>query len=263
MCDDVWASIASLQVKFDTLKYLAVIAVHGAGCAQEPGWENYANDIRESIFKTDGYVDIDVMCDSSSPRAWTQSLASCTRIMPGRTAFTDKVLCLVKERISTCRHVILLGHSYGGLIASYVAQQLRDDPRASRLHVRTTGSAYTPTDFHDIIHYLFVDDMMAIRCNWTTPPKAMDRNAVYDPAQKVFWLHNYVVPNFKAIISPVARYKAIYKIHAAHPWVMMQLLAVQAIMTPMKPHNTKRIEELVSKAVHFSEDNYIRRQNKN
>jgi pimeloyl-ACP methyl ester carboxylesterase len=256
MCDDPWTSIIALQKRYNTLKDLAVIWVHGAGCVYGPNQDYTKRMIERNLIFHGGAYKIDVLCDPSSPRAWTQTLASGARIMPGRTEFTSEVLRAVKARISTHAQVLLIGHSYGGLVASFVAQQLKDDPRASRLHVRTSGSMYTPTDFHDIVHYLFVDDVRALRYNWATPPKALDGDAVYDPRQKIFWLRNYVVPDVKSMRNPVARQKAYDKVHAAHGWVMLKLLYHEAVLYPMNERNRDDIEEMVDIAVLLSEEEY-------
>lgn len=277
-CKEAWASVMKLQDRSEILKGTFVIWVLGDQCAKTDTSRhaNYAKSVlsfsnyRDEV-NPDGMVVpssqeevtewpvLQLFCDASSFRAYRESIMSGVRVMPQRTAYTDKVLAEVKRRISFHRHVILLGTSYGGLVASYVAEQLKDDPRAKRLHVRTFGTMYAPTGFWDIVHYLFTHDAQSTRYNWAKRPLDFQGNAQYDPESKVMWLRTYMAPGVERVRNPMD--PIFTKIHLAYFWVMMYMLRERInVLFPFEVEYATDFEAAVSDAVDLAEKDYVDRK---
>ena len=141
---------------------------------------------------------IKTFCDTNDVRAQIQVVGAAVAVAPTRTPFVERVLKEVKKQITECESVLLVGESYGGLAATYVADILADDPRAERLSVRTFGSTYVSTKFPNIIHFMFDDDVRATQFNGAKAPKDFG-DARFDPKSRIMWLRNYAVPEVRTL----------------------------------------------------------------
>lgn len=81
-------------------------------------------------------------------------------------------------------HVVVMGHSYGGFVASCIAEALNDHPYAHKLHVATYGAIQVaaPSAVRNInmVQFMNVNDV-ALRCNGLADPSSQHRARSANP----------------------------------------------------------------------------------
>lgn len=198
-CHDMWHAIMRLQEHHDSLAEYAVVWVSGMGCNVSDTLQKDKEDFIEQKSMIGAHIDrIKTFCDTNDVRAHVQNFGAVTTVAPTRTPFIERVLKEVKKQITECKHVLLVGESYGGLAVTYVADILADDPRAERLSVRTFGSTYVSAKFSNIVHFMFDDDVRATQFNGAKAPKGFG-DVLFDPKTRIMWLRNYAVPEVRTI----------------------------------------------------------------
>jgi hypothetical protein len=114
-----------------------------------------------------------VYCNQSMMKTLYDVTKTCINFIPSKKhKFVQYVLNEVKQYINKGYNVFLLGYSYGGSVASRIAEILHKDPQGltyvNRLNIITLGSIYVPrpdrTQGVNISHYMFENDV-ALKCN--------------------------------------------------------------------------------------------------
>lgn len=130
--------------------------------------------IQDASKQGDGTVDrVEVLCNAKQPRSmtydiWKRLVDSGAWLEP--TPFVTHVISKVCRALRRGERVILVGHSYGGSVASRVAMYLRercdDTVNTDTLHIATLGSIFIPpvrlTKGIDILHYTFPNDIALV-----------------------------------------------------------------------------------------------------
>ena len=150
-----------------------MIVVYGFGC------DKYLSDLerreRELLFERNSrkVYDVEVLCNVDEPRSmtmdiWLRLVKSGKQLEP--TRFVKKVLTKVCRALDNGDKVILVGHSYGGSVASRVAMFLGHFCPSTRdlakLRVVTFGSIFIPppsaTPGISVKHYAYDNDIAAL-----------------------------------------------------------------------------------------------------
>ena len=96
----------------------------------------------------------------------------------------------------TCDEILLVGHSYGGMVASVVAKKANKDSSLdkSKLKIVTLGSIYIPlvheVDKINIFHIINKCDV-AYKCNGISTPTNNDEK-FYDKDHNIYWIQSKV-----------------------------------------------------------------------
>ena len=137
---------------------------------------------------------VEVLCNAKHPQSmtydiWKRLVDSGQLLEP--TPFVRDVIAKVCRALRRGERVILVGHSYGGSVASRVALYLLDQCDAlplnalARVHIATLGSIFIPparvTTGIDIRHYAYPNDVALLcsrRCPNVTFLPARYRNGI-------------------------------------------------------------------------------------
>lgn len=173
------------------LKRTKVIRIGGLGCKPMESDDEYECD--EATSKIIGRI--------------TAIAASCPRLVRDNK-FTRSIMSKVVGHLNSDPnlHVLLLGHSYGGAAAVFVAQMIYEQQKhlLDRLHVATMGSIYTPQiPNFDLHHYMAVGDT-ACMCNGLIRPASRSSRS---SRSDVTWV-KYALGNSKT--SFIARHRCIH-----------------------------------------------------
>ena len=87
------------------------------------------------------------------------------------TVQAERVLPFLEDPDVSC--IILIGHSYGGMQASHVAERLATDKNAGKVALFTFGSIYIAPAMKTLacaVHFMRMNDV-ALRCNGIERPK--------------------------------------------------------------------------------------------
>jgi hypothetical protein len=109
------------------------------------------------------------LCNKSVSKIWYDIFKTLCFFSPNKTSsFVQQVHSIVNHYIDKDYDVFIIGHSYGGSIASIIAETFNDKKQRKNLHVITFGSIYVPkpdkTNNIDIKHFMRVNDV-ALKCN--------------------------------------------------------------------------------------------------
>lgn len=146
------------------------IQIIGLGCTSmgQDELERYKTNISSSL-----HMPCHVYCNQSLLKTLYDVSKTCIYFIPSKkNKFVQYVLNEVKILLDQGYNVFLMGHSYGGSVASRIAEIVCKDPQnttyMNRLTIITLGSIYVPrpekTQGVNIKHYMFENDV-ALKCN--------------------------------------------------------------------------------------------------
>jgi pimeloyl-ACP methyl ester carboxylesterase len=162
-----------------------VIFIQGMYCAgmDWDAWtRKHVGDAAESVG----------LCNPDNHKAMRAVVRRLLFHAPTKNRFVRKIIELVSAKLETHR-VIIMGYSYGGAVASSVAESLSDHVDAKHLSIRTFGSSHIfirhPDTIPDWINVMFKDDVCAY-LNGLDPsqPKDLPHGFEYAPQRRVLWL---------------------------------------------------------------------------
>jgi hypothetical protein len=147
--------------------------VLGLGCSEFP--QSVLDEVRLEL--TDIYgIPCEIICNKSLGNTLKNIGKTVCYIPPSKKSKTvsDLYSRVIKD-LKNGKKVIIFGHSYGGSVASRVAELIHDNQiKTSRLLIVTFGSIYVPqpskTRGVNIKHLMFYNDV-ALKCNHLNPKK--------------------------------------------------------------------------------------------
>lgn len=91
----------------------------------------------------------------------------------------------IKKEIDSGKHVLLLGHSYGGSVAIRIAKMLSDRPNVDQIHLSTFGSIMVEKvpNIKDQVHYMYIGDVVMKLLHLREPKESQ-----WDPENNVMWM---------------------------------------------------------------------------
>lgn len=190
-----WKSIIQLQRHYQLIDVETTkIIVYGVMISNPLQDDNASASVCASLRQTDFMTTTD--CDKVvvfRDHSTASMLAAGVGAAVGwhkRNAFYRKVEAAVAVALTHSR-VVLVGISYGGMIAGMVAERFKNDPRGSRLHLRTFGSIYRPSrEAWNQDHYVrYGDDLAKLMCGLQNP-EDKSADATLDPDTRTVWLPN-------------------------------------------------------------------------
>ena len=175
------------------LRKNAVMYINGLGCHTLDPYDNawLKNKIvsATSVSTSDAHV----FCNLSVSKTLANIAKTYCSIRPSfNDAFVKSITSEIEKYFDKNYHVYVLGHSYGGTVASRIAEFFNSNPKAqTNLHVATFGSIYVPnpqyTNNIEVKHFMKEGDV-ALKCNGLKLPTfPFDTKKVYDDKTKVFW----------------------------------------------------------------------------
>jgi hypothetical protein len=195
-------------------KKIKVIYIAGYGCesigdANNTKYEKWFKWHINQYFKAIGDFDtFEYMCNENKLSIAYDIFKTYCMLPPTKSDFINSILEKIRHYIKAKSHVILLGHSYGGLIASMVAQVLsRDNLEIIRdnLTIITFGSIFVPsneeTNNINITHFMYKNDL-ALQCNHV---KENDERVIWldkvNPNNSGKTSHNSYIANLSNILD--------------------------------------------------------------
>jgi pimeloyl-ACP methyl ester carboxylesterase len=171
-----------------------VFYIEGIGCSVEDDAYNRYFVSRYTNLSTDNII---IGCNPSTRNIAMNVIKRYCYINPSsKSPFVQDLVGKVSQFLKENRHVFVMGHSYGGSVASRIAEELNNDPLAGiYLHVATFGTIMVPKKPElvsniDILHHMISADV-ALKCNGLKPPKTLKTLAsVFDPVNKIQWFDN-------------------------------------------------------------------------
>lgn len=149
----------------------AVFVVHGMGCSVYEPYDLW--QLTRERFKAVIGASVLPQCDLNMGRTLRAVAGQCSRMHRTRAAneFVLDVAQSVQYYLEDGSDVIVVGHSYGGMVASLVVRVLlRAGVDLSRLRVQTYGSLYIPAEHKvegaHITHVVAAGDVVCL-CNGT------------------------------------------------------------------------------------------------
>lgn len=153
------------------------IYILGLGCSI-----NYSGLVaKKKYYENTTKKNINIFCntDTRDSRASVAKVYLCNVSIRTNTPFVQHVYKFVLEQINNNK-VIIVGHSYGGAVASKIAELFsknRPKEECDRLHIATMGSIYispkNKVENIDIINYMHVNDI-SMNCNGLKQPVLSD-----------------------------------------------------------------------------------------
>jgi pimeloyl-ACP methyl ester carboxylesterase len=182
----------------------AILYINGRGCWDNPAHTN--QEFRSALAALHhenmlGSLDDSLVsvCNLNKSQVHRTLLAVdkeevVTKLRP----FPRSILERVKTLLNSNDRLILIGHSYGGYVASRIAESLSatmDMVYLKRLHVVTFGSVYVPSLARvtgiNILHYMLRNDI-SLRINKLKPPGDIhDEPFVMETSRSIVWVKAY------------------------------------------------------------------------
>jgi len=191
-------------IKPVTCKCKYVYVILGFDCQQDTDWFQWNARWFNASFEIGGYRNLHlagVFCHPSLVTTTTTIITKRVCINPSKDdPFATQITKTVTDVLAKdplCDNVLLIGFSYGGLIASIVGGVIAGNKDIKdKLRVVTLGSIYTPTiASFDILHIINYGDI-AFSCNGL-PMRPDTTHEYYDKERQVL----YTVPTITNIAS--------------------------------------------------------------
>jgi hypothetical protein len=194
-CPEIWDAIVRLWARYPQPEYpkqLAVYFVQGLGCVPELHTGAFAAEMAR--YKDGLTVDSVFLSEcgaATQAQVYLESAAVTVGFAPRRPGRFVEIRSKVLELLSRRYVVLLMGGSYGGLVATRVAESLADHALAGELYLRTFGSIYVtrnPSLLPRTTNYAYAFDSIATDRTGLAPPGVHDARAVFDPETRTVWL---------------------------------------------------------------------------
>jgi hypothetical protein len=165
-----------------------VFYILGFGCWADSEIQRIP-DIKHRCSTLSGISDVRVMCNKSAVSTISTIVGSFCKKIPNASAFAASCIEKVAAELNDpWAHVLVIGVSYGGYVASKIAEELAMSPEVlGRLKVRTFNSIYVPTPKPagvDIVHSIAFNDM-SLECNGLTYNTSI--NLLSHPRPDIAW----------------------------------------------------------------------------
>lgn len=146
---------------------------------------------KDAFEKIKSFFNINFKCDME---ARTKSI--CYK--PETSTFMNEIINTIRKHIQEKKNVVVIGHSYGGYVASKIAEQFDQNstlqPLLKSLTFATFGSTYVPSYKLEkvdkrIMHYMIKDDTFALECNnyLLESPVMSSRKQVMNKSKRIVW----------------------------------------------------------------------------
>ncbi len=148
-----------------------MVVVYGFGCNHFGRAVSARQIMLNQIRNKEAILDVEVMCNTIDSKSMTYDIWRRLKnkdLEP--TPFVEHVMIDVASKLARGEHVLLVGHSYGGSVASRVAMFLSEYEydQVHNLQIGTFGSIFIPppeaTGSIDIRHYVYANDI-AMLCH--------------------------------------------------------------------------------------------------
>ena len=140
----------------------------------------------EKYHKT--YKHIYVKCDPKQTRIVKDIFKSCRNTLNVNNIFLQQMYNQINDLLNNENEVYIIGHSYGGSIASRLAMLLNNHKYANKLHIATTGSIYLigkkEVNNIDFNQYMMPNDF-ALKCTNIKFDKNLNN---FDETNNVTWI---------------------------------------------------------------------------
>lgn len=147
-----------------------MVVVYGLGCNHFGRAMNARRVMLNQIRHTDKISNVDVMCNTIDSKSMTYDIWKRLKdkeLEP--TPFVEQVTIHVVSDLAQGEQILLVGHSYGGSVASRVGMFLSEyahDDQLRNLQIATFGSIFIPpphaTGSIDIRHYMYANDIATL-----------------------------------------------------------------------------------------------------
>ena len=179
---------------FDTSKSTPydLITIIGLGC-DEKGATSFERYLKSIIDENDLNINSNVVeCNVSLMQTLKVIAKTYCFMKPSlNDEFVKRIIAKIEPLLNESKHILLLGHSYGGSIAATVAKGFNNHKNAHLLQVATFGSIYVATTKEvsnvKLKQYMAQGDV-ALKCAKLTPPKTMPSSHHYDEKSNVIWI---------------------------------------------------------------------------
>ena len=199
-----------------------LVLTFGLGCNTKVN-ETMVKGMVQQIIKENNITNINsitLQCDNSTMNVIKNIAKTACYMRPAKNdKFVMKTVSAIRELLDAGKHVIMIGHSYGGAVNSLVAHHLNNHPRVKNLQIATLGSIYIApkSDISNIRmkQYMMLNDI-ALRCAKVAPPKQMGE-FYDDPGTGVTW------------VRPNPNKKSRWEIHGSYYDLMEKIIGKQDV----------------------------------
>ncbi len=166
-----------------------IIYILGMGCLNED-----AVRVAEYYRKLNKNAIINVECNESLKTIFKNIIKTACYLKPSKNNdFVLRIFDKINKLLNANKDVILMGHSYGGNVATILAELFNSHTNANKLKVATFGSIYItkPKKVTNIIirQFMMLKDV-ALKCNKLKEPKDMIEDSYDDSKNYVTWIKN-------------------------------------------------------------------------
>lgn len=202
--------VISIEKKISAKKNFVIFKFIGLGCANVKNYKDHSEASLQEMCNP-----VNKVVSSIIKRKFIRDM-KITQFVIDRAAD-------VSQELAKGRHILLLGHSYGGSVAVRVAQLLSMHPYANRVHLATFGSIYIRkvANIVNQVHYVWIGDVVTKLLYLKEPKEPM-----WDPEHNVLWMkHPVIKPNSK-IKRAVAFFgtENEWKLHGDYTWLIMDVM---------------------------------------